>query len=324
MGIKDMLNTMYRSLRKLKINREFMVFIVFLLVSIVFWFVQTFKESTTAKINYKLEITDIPSNIILTSDVPKRVEVTVSGRGFAIIDYLTKSDSRIVEVDYSQFEKSDGMLVLNNNSWKKIVTSTLGNSLACTSISPSMLEIYYSTGEHKYVPVVFGGKAKVDGQHVLCGIELEPQHVDIYAPDNQFDTISSIYTEDARFTGLKDTTVVRLALVPPKGVKCRPDSVTAKLCVDLYTTKTIKVPIFCENIPEDKVIRTFPLTTNVTFRVSSSLYNHITASDFSIVVDYNNIQPDDKKCDLIVRTVPMGISDVTLSPQQVDYIIEQE
>ena len=324
MGIKDMLNTMYRSLRKLKINREFMVFIVFLLVSIVFWFVQTFKESTTAKINYKLEITDIPSNIILTSDVPKRVEVTVSGRGFAIIDYLTKSDSRIVEVDYSQFEKSDGMLVLNNNSWKKIVTSTLGNSLACTSISPSMLEIYYSTGEHKYVPVVFGGKAKVDGQHVLCGIELEPQHVDIYAPDNQFDTISAIYTEDVRYTGLKDTTVVRLALVPPKGVKCRPDSVTAKLCVDLYTTKTIKVPIFCENIPEDKVIRTFPLTTNVTFRVSSSLYNHITASDFSIVVDYNNIQPNDKKCDLIVRTVPMGISDVTLSPQQVDYIIEQE
>ncbi len=315
---------MYRSLRKLKINREFMVFIVFLLVSIVFWFVQTFKESTTAKINYKLEITDIPSNIILTSDVPKRVEVTVSGRGFSIIDYLTKSDSRVVEVDYSQFEKSDGMLVLNNNSWKKIVTSTLGNSLTCTSISPSMLEIYYSTGEHKYVPVVFGGKAKVDGQHVLCGIELEPQHVDIYAPDNQFDTISAIYTEDVRYTGLKDTTVVRLALVPPKGVKCRPDSITAKLCVDLYTTKTIKVPIFCENIPEDKVIRTFPLTTNVTFRVSSSLYNHITASDFSIVVDYNNIQPNDKKCDLIVRTVPMGISDVTLSPQQVDYIIEQE
>ena len=315
---------MYRSLRKLKINREFMVFIVFLLVSIVFWFVQTFKESTTAKINYKLEITDIPSNIILTSDVPKRVEVTVSGRGFSIIDYLTKSDSRVVEVDYSQFEKSDGMLVLNNNSWKKIVTSTLGNSLTCTSISPSMLEIYYSTGEHKYVPVVFGGKAKVDGQHVLCGIELEPQHVDIYAPDNQFDTISAIYTEDVRYTGLKDTTVVRLALVPPKGVKCRPDSITAKLCVDLYTTKTIKVPIFCENIPENKVIRTFPLTTNVTFRVSSSLYNHITASDFSIVVDYNNIQPNDKKCDLIVRTVPMGISDVILSPQQVDYIIEQE
>ena len=324
MGIKAMWKTMYRSLRKLKINREFMVFIVFLLVSIVFWFVQTFKESTTAKINYKLEITDIPSNIILTSDVPKRVEVTVSGRGFSIIDYLTKSDSRIVEVDYSQFEKRDGMLVLNNNSWKKIVTSTLGHSLACTSISPSMLEIYYSTGEHKYVPVVFGGKAKVDGQHVLCGIELEPQHVDIYAPDNQFDTISAIYTEDARYTGLKDTTVVRLALVPPRGVKCRPDSITAKLCVDLYTTKTIKVPIFCENIPEDKVIRTFPLTTNVTFRVSSSLYNHITASDFSIVVDYNNIQPNDKKCDLIVRTVPMGISDVTLSPQQVDYIIEQE
>ena len=324
MGIKEIYQTIYRSLRKMKINREFMVFIVFLLVSIVFWFVQTFKESTTARINYKIELTGIPSNIILTSDVPKKVEVAVSGRGFAIIDYLTKSDARTLQVDYSQFEKADGMLVLNNNAWKKIVTNTLGNSLSCTSISPSMLELYYSTGEHKYVPVVFNGKAKVDGQHVLCGIELEPQHVDIYAPDNQFDTISAINTEEVRYVNLKDTTEVRLALVPPKGVKCRPDSVTVKLCVDLYTTKTIKVPIFCENIPDDKVVRTFPLTTSVTFRVSSSLYNHITASDFSIVVDYNTIKPGDKKCDLIVRTIPMGISEVTLSPNQVDYIIEQE
>ena len=294
MGIKEIYQTMYRSLRKIKINREFMVFFVFLLVSIVFWFVQTFKESTTARINYKIELTGIPSNIILTSDVPKKVEVAVSGRGFAIIDYLTKSDARTLQVDYSQFEKADGMLVLNNNAWKKIVTNTLGNSLSCTSISPSMLELYYSTGEHKYVPVVFNGKAKVDD------------------------------TEEVRYVNLKDTTEVRLALVPPKGVKCRPDSVTVKLCVDLYTTKTIKVPIFCENIPDDKVVRTFPLTTSVTFRVSSSLYNHITASDFSIVVDYNTIKPGDKKCDLIVRTIPMGISEVTLSPNQVDYIIEQE
>ena len=96
MGIKGMWQTMYRSLRKLKINREFMVFIVFLMVSIVFWFVQTFKESTTAKIDYRFDIIDVPSNIILTSDVPKHVEVTVSGRGLSIIDYLTKSDSRIV------------------------------------------------------------------------------------------------------------------------------------------------------------------------------------------------------------------------------------
>ena len=57
----------------MKINREFMVFIVFLLVSIVFWFVQTFKESTTARINYKIELTGMPSNIILCSDVPKKV-----------------------------------------------------------------------------------------------------------------------------------------------------------------------------------------------------------------------------------------------------------
>lgn len=313
-----------RRVHKMRVNREFLVFLVFLLVAVVFWFLQTFKENTTAYVNYELELTGVPKNVIITSDVPKEVSVTVSGRGFSIIDYLTKTEQRKVSVDFSTLSNDGDKVTIDNSTWKRVFGRTLSNSLNFTSINPSTLDIYYSTGAHKYVPVEFAGRVRVEEQHVLCGVEINPIYVDIYAPDAQFDTISVIKTQRATYSQLKDTLKVRLALAPPKGVKCVPDSVDATICVDLFTTKKLQLPVFSEHVPENVIIRPFPSTVSVTFRVGSSLYNDITEKDFAVVVDYDDIKPGDKRCQLIMRSQPEGISNVQLSPTSVEYIIEQQ
>ncbi len=323
-SIRDTFRKMYRSLRLFKIDREFLVFLVFLIVSVVFWFLQTFKETTSAYTKFPIRITGIPQNVILTSEVPEKITAAISGRGFAIVDYLTKTKDRTIEIDFSTYRTKDGVLVVDNNAWKRLFSTVLGNSVNFVSVNPSILEIYFSEGAHKYVPIVFAGKAKAGPQHVLSGINIEPSYVDIYAPEALFDTISEVRTEPAQLGLLKDTTTVRLALEPPKGVKCVPDSVDAIVCVDLFTTKSLTLPIFSENMPQDKILRTFPLKAKVTFRVSSTLYNQITENDFALVVDYNTIRPEDKKCQLIMRSQPEGISDIQISPSSVDYIIEQE
>jgi YbbR domain-containing protein len=314
----------FKRIRRFKINREFLIFVVFLVVSVVFWFLQTFKETTTATLTYKLSITGVPNNVILTSTLPKEITATVSGRGFSILEFLSKNDRQTLEIDYSSIQQEDGLLTIDNQVWRKVFGSFLSRSLRLVSVNPSLVQIYYSTGSHKYVPVIYAGKAQVDGQHVLCGIDINPMYVDIYAPENLFDTITAIYTERIDFKNLKDTTSVKMALVPPVGVKCIPDSVTTTIAVDLFTTKSLKLPIFCENIPQDKVLRTFPAKADITFRVSASIYSRITEDDFALVVDYASLKPGDKKCQLILRSIPDGISDVHISPQFVDYIIEQE
>lgn len=313
-----------RSLRYTKVNRELLVFFVFLLVAVVFWFIQTFKDAAATNVEYELVITDVPKNVVITSDVPKTVVVNVGGRGFDIINFLTKARKRSLEIDYSSLAKDNGMFIIDNNVWKRIVPRVLGSSLSLNSVTPSTIEVFYSTGEHKYVPVVFSGKVNVDTQHVLCGISVHPEYVDIYAPSSRLDTITAIYTEARKFVALKDTTSARLALSPPKGVKCIPDSVDTRINVDLFTTKTLNLPIYCENIPEDKILRTFPLTASVSFRVSATLYNEIEEGDFALVVDYRSIKPGDKKCELIMRSHPDGISNIHISPSSVEYIIEQE
>lgn len=318
------LQRMMGNIRKLRVNREFLVFLIFLFVAVLFWFLQTFKENTTAYINFELELTGVPKNVILTSDLPEEISVTVAGRGFSIIDYLTKTERRKLTVDYSMLQNDGDKLLIDNATWKRLLNRALGSSLTFVSVNPSILEIYYSTGAHKYVPVEFGGKVKVEDQHVLCGIEINPLYVDIYAPDAQFDTITTIRTERVSFTQLKDTTLVRLKLAPPRGVKCIPDSVSANICVDLYTTKKLQLPVFFENTPDNIIVRPFPSTVGVTFRVSSSLYADITENDFALVVDYNTIKPGDKRCQLIMRSQPEGISNVQLALSSIEYIIEKQ
>ena len=318
--MKNRLTEFFRSLR---INREFLVFLIFLFVAVVFWFLQTFKENTTAYIHYELELKGIPKNVIITSEIPKEITVTVTGRGFSIIDYLTKTEKRKLSIDYTLLQNDGDKIVIDNAMWKRLLSRSLGSSLTYTSVNPSILEIYYSTGAHKYVPVEFGGKVRVEDQHVLCGIDLNPLYVDIYAPDAQFDTITTIRTERVSYSQLTDTTQVRLALAPPRGVKCIPDSVDAVICVDLFTTKKLQLPVLFENTPDNVIVRSFPSTVNVTFRVSSSLYSEITENDFALVVDYNTIKPGDKRCQLVMRSQPEGISNVQLSVSSVEYIIEK-
>lgn len=312
-----------RDLRALHINRDALIFMVFLVVAIAFWFLQTFKENTTATLSFSLQLTGVPKNVILTSDLPERVSATVSGRGFAILDYLTKNESRTLKFDYSTLRNEDGTIVIDASSLRREVNRHLNRALKVSSVSPSLVEVYYSMGDHKYVPVVPKVNVQVDAQHVYCGVLLNPSFVNIYAPEAQFDTITTISTKAYKNDGLKDTMQVVLALDPPVGVKCVPDSVQAVICVDLYTTKELQLPIYCEHIPENKVLRTFPARATVSFRVSSSLYNQIKAEDFALVVDYNSIQPNETKCTLQMRSSPKGISNLRITPRQVEYVIEE-
>ena len=74
-----------RSIRLLTINRDIFGFLIFLCIAIAFWFAQTFKDRTTASIDYELKMVNVPRNIIFTSEVPKNISVTLSGRGFSIL-----------------------------------------------------------------------------------------------------------------------------------------------------------------------------------------------------------------------------------------------
>ncbi len=318
------IRSLFQRIRFMTVNREIMVFLLFLIVAVAFWLSQTFKDYTTVNLEYELKIVNVPKNLIFTSEVPSTIAVAVSGRGFTILQYVMNKQHKVLNVDYNDLPKMGGTLTIDNYVWKKALTKELPKGVTPQTVNPATVDLYYSMGEHKQIPIVFQGKIRTSDEYMLCGIELQPKYVDIYAPPSIYDTIKVVYTEPYIVNNVEDTLQIHLALNKIKGVKMIPDTVSVKACVDLFTAKTVKVPIYCENIPHNRILRTFPLMADVTFRVSATMFNNITEDDFVIVVDYNTIKTQDRKCKLIIRESPKGISNLKVTPELVDYVIEQE
>jgi len=314
---------MARRLRLVRINRNLLVFLIFLAVAIVFWFMQALKETTTAQFTYAVEFVNVPKEVIFTSTVPKSVAISVNGRGWNIVQYITQHERKELQIDFQEVEKSRSKITLDNNLWRRLLLRDLKGTLKFVTATPTSQDVYYSNGSTKRVPVHFNGKITTELQHLLCGIRLMPDSIEVIAPSYLLDSITEVQTKYQTFTGLDDTIIATVPLHAATGIKVVPDSVKVKICVDLFTEKSLEVPIYCENIPSNKVLRTFPSKAKVTFHVSATQFNKISPDDFIVVVNYDDLQEGNERQKLLLRTRPEGISHVRIEPEQVEYVIEQ-
>jgi hypothetical protein len=132
------IKTYAKRLRLLKVNRELLVFSVFLGISIVFWFLQAFQENTTLKVEQKLDITNIPENIQIISEIPENIGVTISGRCYDVLVYAINNKDKEIIVNYNDFKADSTSLTIDNNRWKRILSDKFTNNVkfdSATSIS---------------------------------------------------------------------------------------------------------------------------------------------------------------------------------------------
>lgn len=313
-----------RRLRLIRVNRNFLVFLIFLGISIGFWFLQTLKEDVVMGFNYKLEIIGMPNNLILTSNIPGEIKINCTGHGWNILQMAASNDERKLEVNFNEISQANGKINIDGNTLMRAAQKKLPKEVRYVSASPNKIEAFYSNGQHKRVPIRFNGRITTGESRYECGIVFKPDSVDIYAPNNLFKSINSISTKSVTFQGLEDTLVCMLPLEVPNGVRVIPDSVNTKICIDLFTDKTISVPIYSENTPRNTVMRTFPLQAQVTFLVSSSYYESIADNDFLLVVDYNEVKTNSNKCKIHIRQKPDNVKHIRLSPEYVEFVIEQQ
>lgn len=316
-------NTNKNNSRLSKLNRELLIFLVFLFIAVAFWFIQTFKDSLSMSIDYKLRINGIPNSVITTSKIPETINVRVYGRGFQLLKMMFSPQERIVDVDYKSMRDNNKALVIDNELWKRSFDRVLPSGISVSERSLQTLEIYYSNGKRKAVPVYLNGKISPKDEFVVCNVVFNPQVVDIYAPEVSFDTITAIKTILANYDNLEDTVNATLELDPPLGVKCNPDHVNVTICVDMLSSKQISVPIYSINTPQNIVLKPFPSNATISFTVNASRLNDIKDEEFNAVIDYNSIKENDSQCKVNLTATPSGVTNVQYSPHYVEYVIEQ-
>ena len=306
-------------------SREFLIFLFFVFVSFCFWLLQVLNDDYETELSIPLRMKNVPENVVLTSELPKELRIGVKDRGTVLVNYLLGQTLYPVTIDFTDYQDKGTQVRILSNTLQKRIASQLNQSTKLSTIKPDTLELIYTRGEGKKIPVKLRGEVNADRPYYLSEVIYSPDSVMVYAPKEILDTITSAFTESLYIEQIADTTRQRVELMPVKGAKFTPSYCDLTFLVDMYSEKTVEVPVQGVNFPKDKQLRTFPSKVKVKFQIGLSHFNSVTADDFVVVVDYNQLHKNESdKCPLVLMQSPTNIHQIRLNPQEIDYLIEQK
>ena len=309
-----------------KTSKEFLIFLFFLALSGIFWLSLTLNETYEREFSVPVSVVGVPKNAVLTSDEVDTVRVTIRDKGIMLVFYKYGDALKHIELPFRNYTHNNGTGQIPASEIQKRIYQNLVSSSKITAIKPEKMEFFYNYGTKKQVPVRWSGRVIPEELYFISKVSYEPDSVTIYASQEKLDSINMVYTEQLNYANFRDTLIIDCNLAKLKGVKTVPDHIRIKFFTDVLTEERISnIPIVGINMPEGKVLRTFPAKTSVSFVAGVSVYRNLKPEDFTVIVDYDEIRSNpSEKCRVYLKNVPSGISRAKLETIMVDYLIESQ
>ena len=309
-------------------NREFLIFLCFLALAGVFWLMIRLNETYEVEVKVPVHYVNVPKNAVLTSGDSDTLRVSISDKGFYILTYLYGQAQRPLSIDFTRYAKqgTSGMGTVAAGDLQKLLATGLPTSTKIVSMKPDKLLFYYNNGVSKRVPVVWHGNVKPQQLYFVASTRIVPDSVTVYASPQKLDSIKAIYTEELNYTDFRDTLNITATLTARPGVKVVPNRVSISFSTDVLTEGKIEgIPIEGINMPEGRVLRTFPSKLSVSFVTGVKKFQALSPADFRVVADYQELsQNPSSKCSVMLVDQPEGVSNIRLETDQVDYLIEEK
>ena len=308
------------------LNKEFLIFLFFLLLSGAFWLMMALNETYEEELKVPVRLVGMPRNAVMTDEPADTVKVTVRDKGFTLVTYKYGHWFRPLTFKFATYANEDqGHGAIPAADIIKQVQSQLYGSSKLLSVKPEKLDFYFTYGASKKVPIRFRGKISTSKSYYLAHTEFSPMMVTAYANKKVLDELKFVEIEPFNYRNLQDTIHQNVRLQKIRGVKLVPSTVRLSVYPDVLTEESIEVPVSAVNMPAGMVLRTFPSRVTVRFTIGASQFRMIRPEQFNVVVDYQALaeNPSDK-CTLQLRSVPSSVSKAKLELDKVDYLLEQQ
>ena len=305
----------------------------FLVLSGGFWLIMTLNETYEREFSIPFRMTDVPRNVVITSEPDSVVRFTVRDKGYMIAFYELDNTFHPIYADYRLYSDGQSKGHIPVGDIQRQIYPQLSKSSKITVVKNGKFSFSFNFGRHKSVPVRLLGTVTPGDNYYLARVDFTPDSVQVYAARNVLDSIQTVYTERQQITNFTDVKELTVDLRKFTNAKCIPSRVKMKLYPDVLTEESVEVPIEAINLPANKVIRTFPSKIKVNFvvgayRMRSMPKNAETKEllpvGFRVVVNYKEIQKSNtEKCPVYVISSPNGVRNVRTAVSTVDYLIEQ-
>ncbi|GAB6976940.1 CdaR family protein [Prevotella falsenii] len=316
------------------INKEFLVFLFFLLLSGLFWLTNVLDDYYEEEFTVDLRLAGIPKNVILTDEVDSVVKVVVRDKGYVIGSYIFDDAFRPLFFDFETCNRSNNSGEISLTDIQKMLSQQMYSSTKIVSIKANNLTYTYNHGMHKKVPVRLQGMVVPGEGYYLSHAQFAPDSVTVYASRKILDSIQYVLTERMEVLNFTEPKVQQVRIAKIKNAKSLPYKVKVQLVPDILTEEYVEVPIHAINVPADKTMRIFPGKVKVKFAVGAhrlrSMPKNIETRElqpvgFKLVADYNEVADHKaEKCHVYLQAAPNGIRNARPVVNAVDYLIEQK
>ena len=309
-------------------RQEVLTFLVFLVISTVFWALESASEESYVTYYIELEIKNIPSDIVFTTKVPKQIKLSFKDNNINLLSYSYGIDLDTLSVDFNSYSDALGNFRISGAALPKLLLNELYPSTQITSIVPSLIEAKFSETDGKKVPVVFVSEYSTAGNFRSHNPMISPDSVVVHAPNTILDTLTCVKTEKFIADNLQDTVKQSIPLNLSVGVKSSPEKINITIPVVQYVEKILRdVKINVIDVPEDKTLSIFPNKADISCLVDMPYYTNVTEKDFYLSVSYNSITSDTLKyipIHLISHTDSCSVSNIKVRTNNVEYLIDSK
>ena len=309
----------------LKNNRKLKVFLLFLLLSFVFWSLIKLSKEYISEVEFDLNYIDIPNNKLIQNEPQKKISLTLRTLGFKLLSY--GFNKRMLNYSLTGIEQKKGSLYFSEtNSNTNFLQAQLSAETVILNIEPDTLFFDLGAKRSKKVKVV----PKVDfdfrtGFNFIKPYVIEPDYIEVSGPEKVIDTIDEVFSQKVIINDISTSFEHKVNLLSPNNaVVLSQENLTVKGEVDKITDGSYLLPFKVINLPKNYIISTYPKKVKIVYQVALKDYNKIPENGFKVVCDYR--QTEDNQLDyLIPRLIekPEIISDVKIIPGKIDFLIKK-
>lgn len=302
-------------------------FTLFILVSVVFWFLTKLSKEYESTVVYPVSYENLPSDKLLQEEPEKEISIHIKATGFKIISgKLLPKTLKINASNLLLKSKTNYYLLLSQQ--RLSIQRQMNAGVSIDHFIKDSVGFDLGFLGQKKVPVKLNANFTFEAGYDMEGaIKLTPDSVVVSGPESILDTISFVETSplvknDLNASIKQDLTLRSFANT--NNINLNVNSIDVDAKIEKFTEGTLKVPFTIVNLPDSIQINTFPKEVNITYKVALSNFGKVQPSSFFIECDYhlssqNNLEylvPKlNRQSDLV--------KNVKITPNKIEFVIEK-
>jgi hypothetical protein len=298
-------------------------FLIFVVISVVFWVLTRFSNVYIASVDFDVEFENIPKEITI-SNAPTEIVASVEASGFQLLLYQIFGKTLKVNLQNAQLEDRSGRI--NLLIQQAYLSSQLFENSRITLLKASNLFFDLERLEKKTVPVLLVSEISFKtGFNFSQAPIVEPDSIEIMGAGSEIGKIDVIPTGILVKSELNRDFSETLALQFPEGVQeSSHQLVIVRAKTAKFTEMTYDIPIQMKKPPKNKRIRLFPPTVKIRGLVPLRLVDSISPTDFEMTVNFNDSKAvQQKTLSVTMARQSPHMRSIRWSPHSVNYLIRQ-